>query len=119
MHLTWQIWEDNALDCDSTLGFAEKEGFRCGTCCEYSVFNILTRKKLGLKERPLIVMESTFIDYQDISPEVVEAKIKSLVDTVKKYRGYFVLLWHNSRINSPSGNKYWKVYKKILAYAGR
>lgn len=55
---TWQIYEDNCMLVDSTCGYADKEGFRCGTGDEFSVFNILTRKKLTLKERPLIFMDS-------------------------------------------------------------
>ena len=45
------------MEWESSLGFPEKEGFRCGTCFEYSVFNIHKRKKLILKEKPLIVMD--------------------------------------------------------------
>ena len=41
---TWQVWEDNGLEFDSTMGYAEKEGFRCGTCYSYSVYNFLTQR---------------------------------------------------------------------------
>jgi len=34
---TWQIWEDAGMKWDSTLSYANKEGFRCGVCYEYSV----------------------------------------------------------------------------------
>lgn len=59
---TWQIWEDNEMLTDSSCGYADREGFRCGTGNPFSAFNILTRKKLKLKERPLIFMDSR--DYQ-------------------------------------------------------
>ncbi len=65
---TWQIWEDNNMTYSSTLNFPDKEGFRCGTCYEFSVFNILTREKLKLKEHPLIVMEGNFLTYQNVTP---------------------------------------------------
>lgn len=82
---TWQVWEDANMEWDSTLSYVDKEGFRCGVCYPYSVFNILTRKKLKLKERPLIVMERSFIDYQNnISPEQMEEKIKKLIGKTKK-----------------------------------
>jgi len=111
---TWQIWEDTGMEWDSTLGYADKEGFRCGVCYPFSVFNILTRKKLRLQERPLIVMEGSFVDYQDdITPDKMEMKINDLLQKVKKYNGEFVFLWHNS---SFSGN--WKefehVYERVL-----
>ncbi len=91
---TWQVWEDNGMCIDSTCGYADKEGFRCGTGDEFSVFNVLTRKKLRLKERPLVVMDSSMFDYNTYSYE--EAKKKN--DTMKKVTNSFTLLWHNSYI---------------------
>ena len=53
---TWQHWEDNNMQWDSSLGYSQKPGFRCGVCYPYPVFNILTRKQLKLVERPLVIM---------------------------------------------------------------
>ncbi len=94
---TWQYWEDNGMETDSTLGYAEKEGFRCGTCYEYSVYNFLTRKKLKLKETPLLVMDVTLMGYQNYTNKnIFFDAFNSIVNTVKKYKGDFVFLWHNS-----------------------
>lgn len=112
---TWQIWEDNGMQWDSTLSYADKEGFRCGVCYSYSVFNILTRKKLNLKEKSLIVMEGSFATYQkDISPIDMQTKINSLIEQVKKYNGEFVFLWHNSSFNTAQWQKYKDVYERVL-----
>ena len=113
---TWQIWEDNNMKWDSTLSYPDKEGFRCGTCYEYSVFNILTRKKLKLKEMPLEVMEVTMVGYQNLLPGIMEKKIIKLIDKVKKYNGKFVLLWHNSNFNDGLWEKYKIIYEKILRH---
>jgi len=112
---TWQIWEDNNMEWDSTLTYPEKEGFRCGTCYEYSVFNILSRKKLKLKEIPLEVMEGSLVNYQNLSPEKAEKKIIKLIEKVKKYNGSFVLLWHNSSFNNDLWTGYQRVYEKIVS----
>ncbi|MEN8147886.1 MAG: polysaccharide deacetylase family protein, partial [Campylobacterota bacterium] len=112
---TWQVWEDNGMLWDSTLGFADKEGFRCGTCYPYSVFNILSREKLQLKERPLIVMEGNFSTYQHhIKAKEMEDKIKALIHKIKKYDGEFVFLWHNSSFNTSQWEEYQSVYEKVL-----
>ena len=112
---TWQIWEDAGMEWNSTLSYADKEGFRCGVCYEYSVFNILTRKKLQLKERPLVVMEGSFATYQsNIKPEEMESKITQLVNEVKKYNGEFVFLWHNSSFNTAMWKKYQAIYEKVI-----
>jgi len=112
---TWQIWEDNKMKWDSTLSYADKEGFRCGVCYEYSVFNILTRKKLQLKEKPLLVMEGTFSTYQEkIVPEEMERKIMYLLEEVRKYNGEFVFLWHNSSFRTDEWKNFAKIYEKVL-----
>jgi len=113
---TWQIWEENEMEWDSTLAYADKEGFRCGVCYPYSVFNILTRNKLKLKERPLIVMEGSFATYQkDISPKEMEHKIFNLIKSVKKYNGEFVFLWHNSSFHTDEWRKYKYIYERVLS----
>ncbi len=112
---TWQVWEDSGMEWDSSCGYADREGFRCGVCYSYSVFNILTRKKLALKEKPLVVMEGSFVSYQpDISSENMEKKIIYLMNEVKKYHGEFVFLWHNSSFNTPSWSAYQEIYKRVL-----
>jgi len=107
---TWQIWNDNGLEKDHTLGFAEIEGFRCGTCYSYSVYNFLTRQKLRLKESPLIFMEVSVTEYQKLDqPEQFENKLKAIVNTVKKYNGEFVFLYHNSFFDTKflTQKRYW------------
>lgn len=112
---TWQIWEDSGMEWDSTLSYASQEGFRCGVCYEYSVFNILTRKKLKLKEKPLIVMDGSIVMYQpNMSIVEIETKINNLIYKTKKYNGQFVFLWHNSNFNTPEWKKYQNIYEKVL-----
>ncbi len=91
---TWQIWEDNGMQVDSTCVYADKEGFRCGTGDEFSVFNILSREKLKLKERPLVVMDCSLFDYNSHSYESAIEKI----DKMRKHTNSFTILWHNSYI---------------------
>ena len=113
---TWQIWEDANMEWDSTLSYSDKEGFRCGVCYSYGVFNVLTRKKLKIKEKPLVVMEGSFTTYQpDITPIQMEQKINKLMNKVKKYNGEFVFLWHNSSFNTFSWIKFQNIYEKVLS----
>jgi hypothetical protein len=93
--ITWQIWEDNDMEVDSTCGYADHEGFRCGTGNEFSVFNILTRKKLCLKERPLVYMDATIFNYQQYSNLEIESLLKKILDNNTK-----TVLWHNSSKNN-------------------
>jgi hypothetical protein len=96
---TWQHYEDAGLIYDTTLSYADHIGFRCGTCYEYTVFNLNTRKHLTLTEQPLIVMDCTALDTRYMNLHFREAldKITRLKETCKKYNGNFVILWHNDR----------------------
>ena len=111
---TWQIWEDNAMLWDSSLTFSNKAGFRCGTCYEYSVFNILTRKKLSLKEKPLIVMEASFNRNDRKDFLLMTKKILELKNKVKKYNGELVLLWHNSSFNTLDWQFAKSIYEEVI-----
>lgn len=97
---TWQHWEDAGLQYDSTLGYADRPGFRCGVCYEYPVFNLLTRQRLQLRERPLVVMEQSLIhaQYGGLGTEEAFQVISGLYQQCKKYNGDFTLLWHNSNL---------------------
>jgi len=113
---TWQNWEDENMIFDSTLGYADRPGFRCGTCYEFNVFNILTREKLSLKEKPLIAMECSLFEerYLNLSYNDSYKMLISLMDTVKKYNGEFVLLWHNDRLVNERQKE---LYNNILNYS--
>jgi len=102
------------MSWDSTLGYADREGFRCGVCYEYSVFNILTREQLKLKEKPLIIMEESVIRRENLSAIEMQEIILDLINKVKKYRGKFVFLWHNSSFNTEFWNRYKRVYENVL-----
>ncbi|MDR6553878.1 polysaccharide deacetylase family protein [Paenibacillus qinlingensis] len=97
---TWQHWEDAGLSYDSTLSYADFPGFRCGVCYEYPVFNLLTRRSLKLKERPLIVMEQTVLHMQYLGLKGQEALkvISNFHNQCKRFNGDFTLLWHNSQL---------------------
>ena len=95
------------------MSFYNLAGFRAGTCYEYSVFNILARKKLKLKERPLIAMEQAIkkksLDISDFFDTFV-----CLSDICKKHSGNFVFLWHNNNFKTPEWKEYAKKYEDIL-----
>lgn len=111
---TWQIWNDNSMDWESTMTYFDKAGFRCGVCYPFRTFNVKTRESLNLIEKPLIVMEGSFITYGKFTPKKMQAEIQLLVDQVKRFNGDFVFLWHNSAFNTKLWKPYQDIYKKII-----
>ncbi len=96
---TWQNYEDVGLTYDSSIGFAERPGFRSGVCYEHPVFNLQTRKKLKLRERPLLVMDASVLDYMRGNWSQLKDEAIRFADIVRKYHGDFTLLCHNSRLS--------------------
>ncbi len=85
---------------DTSLGYADHAGFRRGTCHEFPIFDLLERKQLTLREKPLVLMECTVIDpvYMGMGrgPEA-RKHMQALREACRRYRGTFTCLWHNHR----------------------
>jgi hypothetical protein len=97
---TWQSWDDAGLAYDSTLGFPEHVGFRCGVCREFPAFNLRTREQLELRERPLVVMDQTLFGYMGLEWQPALDRILKLRATCRRLKGDFTLLWHNNGLTS-------------------
>jgi len=95
---TWRFWETAGLDYDSTLGYADHEGFRCGTCHPFHPFDIIQDRELNLWEYPLIVMDGTLKSYRKLTPEKGKVRILALAQRCQQVEGVFSLLWHNSSL---------------------
>lgn len=106
--VTWRAWEDAQLDYDSSLGYSSVPGFRCGTCYEYPVFDLLARSQLRLRERPLVVMEQAVIDRGSTPPKQA---IDRLRERCRMFGGQFTLLWHNSRLATAPERR---LYRAVL-----
>lgn len=104
---------------DTTMGYAEHEGFRCGICFPYRPYDLIQRKVLNIWEIPPVVMEFTLQGetYRGLSQEEGLKQIERLIDTIKEYGGVFTLLWHNSTLDSIRG---WnEAYEKAMFYLYR
>jgi len=110
---TWQMWENAGMRWDSSLGYADAPGFRCGICYEFPAFNVLRRMPLSLKEKPLIAMDVTLALYGGNDPQEGLTTLMNLREEVKKHSGEFVLLWHNSSLNDYRW-KDWKAAYEIF-----
>jgi len=113
---TLQSWNDAGMKYDSTLGYADRPGFRCGTCFEYPAFNTVSQELLSIRIRPLVVMECSVISEEylglGISSEATD-KFLYFKSICKKNRGVFTLLWHNSSLVSSAEKS---MYTKIVLH---
>ncbi|MBL7776018.1 MAG: polysaccharide deacetylase family protein, partial [Saprospiraceae bacterium] len=107
---TWQRWAEAGLESDSTLGYPEQSGFRCGMCQSFPVFNFLTRKELPLREQPLMAMEATLAQYNRYTPGQALERLQALRREVERHGGEFSLLWHNSSWNT----YFWAPWQRVF-----
>jgi hypothetical protein len=111
---TWQIWENNKMLIDSSMSYPKHEGFRCGTGNEFNVFNILTRKRLNLKERPLILMDTTLKKYREMNYIKALDIVNYYKSISKKYKMPITFVFHNSSFEKVNWNHWEKVYTNII-----
>ncbi|WP_411691416.1 polysaccharide deacetylase family protein [Acinetobacter gandensis] len=111
---TLQAWNDAEMNYDSTLGYADRPGFRCGTCHEYTGFNPVTDSILNIKIRPLIVMDCTVVANRYLGLGYTKDALHKILEYKKicrRFNGNFTFLWHNSFF---SGSSSFEMYRDII-----
>jgi hypothetical protein len=110
-HVTPQLWEENGLDYDSSLGYADRPGFRCGTCREFPMFDLVARRALRLRQRPLLSMEPMRYHIPACRDKALDI-MTYYRQVCRRYHGDFTLLWHNSNFEHALERD---TYRDILA----
>jgi uncharacterized protein DUF7033 len=113
--ITLQGWVRAGMTYDSSLAYADRPGFRAGTCFEYPALDPLRDEGLALRVRPLIAMEATIIGPRYMALGTGEAALDKFLELKRACRavaGCFTLLWHNSRFTTPGDRE---LYRTILA----
>jgi hypothetical protein len=113
---SWRAQEEAGLMYATSLSFADHEGFRSGICLPYKPFDVLSGKILNIWELPITVMDGSLFHYQGLSTAEAFERVKNLIDIVKKHRGVFVMLWHNSSFDNFEWPGWKYVYEEILHY---
>lgn len=101
--VTLQAWQSAGMAYDSTLGYAEAPGFRCGTCFDYPAFDPVVGQALTLRIRPLVAMEISVMAPQYLGLGTGEAALEHFLLLKRACRavgGAFTLLWHNSNLRT-------------------
>lgn len=112
--VTLNAWDKALMKYDSTLGYAEFPGFRCGTCHEYPAFDAFEQKQLRIRIRPLVVMDVSLTSDSYLGLGVgdqAQALVENLKAACRAVGGQFTLLWHNSNLLTRDERAF---YSKIL-----
>ena len=114
---TFNIWESNGMEIDSTLGFADNVGFRCGTGDIFTLFNVTESRPFNLKEMPLVIMECSLSKYQKKSMNESQDIINYYFSISNKYHSTLTLLFHNTSLCLLKGIGGWgDLYSNLTKY---
>jgi len=96
--LTFVLQEKAGFKYDTSLSFAEHEGYRNGYCYPFKPFDFENDCIMNIWEIPLIMMEVTALNYRKLDFIETKESVFQLIREAEKFGGIFSLLWHNSRM---------------------
>jgi hypothetical protein len=111
---TWLFWEKAGFTYDSSMGYHDYEGFRCGTCFPYRPFDTIGNRQMKIVEIPLIVMDGTLAVYRELSAEQGEKNMLELAKRCCEVGGVYTLLWHNSSLHG-NWEPWAEAYKRVVS----
>ena len=92
---TSRLQADEGFQIDSTLGYADHEGFRRATCLPFQIFDPVRNGTLDLWEMPLCFMDSTMMARRCLGPDESADVLARLMVACRAAGGMCVALWHN------------------------
>jgi hypothetical protein len=115
-HETLPLLERAGFEYDSSLAFAEHEGFRCGAGFPFSPYCIAEERPLRLLELPLALMDTTLQGerYRGLDAEDAERAVRAVLGRVAAHGGGVAILWHNVRFDRRAARGYDDVYWRLL-----
>ena len=100
---------------DSTLGFAEMEGFRNGSCHPFLPYDLDSDSVIPIWEIPLIMMDGTLSFYRDRPAHEAMEAISPLIDSVREHRGMASILFHNTSYDAHEFPGWSVVFEETVA----
>jgi hypothetical protein len=113
MPATFKRLLQNGIKKDFSTGYYLSYGFRAGTCHPFPFFDLATNEATNLYLYPFAFMDGTLNEVLHLSPANAKEHISQLIETVKKFNGIFIPIWHNSTL-SESG--IWKDWRSVFEY---
>ena len=109
---TWRNWESFAAS-PTTAPWASPitSGSAQGHVREYPVFDLIERRALSLRERPLVAMESSLLSYMKLPIGDASERLVRLSRICRAHDGDFTLLWHGHMLVSREAKR---VYADVV-----
>lgn len=105
---TANIFIDEGLTHDYTLGFADHPGYRAGTCRSFPFFDLKKKSMRPLTLIPFAFMDRTLKDRIGLTPEGAIVKIRQLISACSGAGVLPMGLWHNDTLSDYGEWAGWK-----------
>ena len=118
-HETLPYLEAAGFAYDTSLAFAEQEGFRCGCSFPFHPYALANERPLDLIELPLAVMDGTLQEphYRGLAAADAERAAAAVLARALRSGGAVSLLWHNNRFDRRVSRGYDQVYWHLVDQA--
>jgi hypothetical protein len=112
---SWQDLEAAGIGFDSSLGFADRYGFRNSYGLPFKPFNIETQSAYSFVETPLNIMDGTLKRYMKIPLQETSSRIINFIEN-NLTNTIISIVWHNTYFTNYKYSGYLEEYKKVLLY---
>jgi len=112
---TFPALEAAGFRADSTLGYNDMPGFRCGTALPFPWFDCAAGRPLRLLVVPLVLGEFQLYDPRAFDGAAVRAAIRRCLDAATAQGGVFTALFHNEYFHDAQFPGHGRVYADLLA----
>lgn len=104
-NLTWRIMEEAGFAYDSTVGNADRIGFRIGLCTPFHPPD-QDWNPIGILELPLTIMDTTLWGYLREGEKEGLRDVERMKQSVAEVNGLFTILWHPEAARMKGGRLY-------------
>jgi peptidoglycan/xylan/chitin deacetylase (PgdA/CDA1 family) len=103
---------------DSTLGFADRPGFRAGIAHPFRPWDFAREQPAGLVEVQLAAMDVTLGEerYLNLSARQAAPHLGALVDWAADHGGGFAILWHSEQWDAALHPGWDRLYRRFIEY---
>jgi hypothetical protein len=118
-HDTLPMLDEAGFTYDTSLAYAEREGWRCGFSHPFHPFDVARERPLGLVELPLALMDSTLQEakYRGLAAPQARTAALAIAGRLRDGGGGSAVLWHQNRFHPATSLGYGDVYWELLEWS--
>lgn len=102
---------------DYTMGYADRAGFRLGTCRPVRFIDPESQMLTKITMHPLTIMDRSLDSrrYMNLDYDSALAYCRELYREARKYGGEFIMLWHNNSVSDIYHGYHKRLYETVLS----